>query len=69
MLRGQGTDKQELVPVMAQHPDTDSEVTFDSWLAEVAKAGNKGFKLDFQAIDALEVTLQRLKDNKGKVCL
>lgn len=67
MLRGQGTEEQELVPVMAQFPDTDSEVTFDIWLSEVIKANTKGIKLDFQDIDAVELTLQKLKDKKEEV--
>lgn len=68
MIRGQGTDKQELIPVMAQFPKTDSELTFEDWLAHVIKAGDKGIKLHFQAVDALEVTLQKLKDRKEEVC-
>ena len=68
MLRGQGTTSQELVPVMAEFPATDSDVTFDIWLEAVIKASRKGFKLDFQAIDALEVTLQKMKAKKDQVC-
>ena len=67
MLRGQGTKAQELTPVMAQFPDTDGEVTFDSWLDEVIKANTKGIKLDFQAMDAVELTLQKLKNRKEEV--
>ncbi|WAR23013.1 F151B-like protein [Mya arenaria] len=67
MLRGQGTEKQELTPVMAELPDTDGQLTFDRWLDNVIKASSKGFKLDFQAIDALEVTLQKLQDRKEEI--
>jgi hypothetical protein len=67
MLRGQGTKTQELTPVMAQFPDTDGEVTFDIWLDAVIKANTKGIKLDFQAMDAVELTLQKLKNRKEEV--
>lgn len=67
MLRGQGTDKQELTPVLAQFPDTDSELTFDDFLTHVIKASDKGIKIHFQAIDALEVTLQKMKDKKDDI--
>lgn len=68
-LRGQGTDKQELVPVMAQLTNKDSELTFQEWLNHVIKASSKGFKLHFQTIDALEVTLQKMTDKKDEVCV
>ncbi|XP_060593749.1 protein FAM151A-like [Ruditapes philippinarum] len=67
MLRGQGTKTQELTPVMAQFPDTDGEVTFDIWLDAVIKANTKGIKLDFQAMDAVELTLQKLKNRKEEL--
>ena len=67
MLRGQGTLKQELTPVMARFPKTDSDLTFDEWLTHTIKASSKGFKLHFQAIEALEVTLQKMNDRKDEV--
>lgn len=67
MLRGQGTKLQELTPVMAQFPDTDGELTFDKWLDEVIKANTKGIKLHFQAMDAIELTLQKLKARKDEL--
>ncbi|KAK3091705.1 hypothetical protein FSP39_022023 [Pinctada imbricata] len=35
MLRGQGTDTQTLVPVMAEYPATDSDLIFDKWLEQI----------------------------------
>ena len=67
MLRGQGTDKQTLIPVMAQHPATDGTMTFDEWLDMVIKSGRKGIKIDFQSNDAIEITLQKMKDRKSQV--
>ncbi|XP_053394739.1 uncharacterized protein LOC128555680 isoform X2 [Mercenaria mercenaria] len=67
MLRGQGTKAQELVPVMAKFPETDGDLTFDKWLDEVIKANTKGIKLDFQAMDAVELTLQKLKNRKEEL--
>ena len=67
MLRGQGTDKQTLIPVMAQHPATDSSLTFDDWLDAVIRSSRKGIKIDFQSNDAMEITLQKMKDKKAQV--
>ncbi|KAH3831794.1 uncharacterized protein LOC127878018 [Dreissena polymorpha] len=67
MIRGQGTSNQELVAVMAQLPQTDGALTFTSWLEQVIKASAKGFKLDFQAFDAVEITLQELQDKKSQI--
>lgn len=67
MLRGQGTDKQTLIPVMAQHPATDGTMTFDEWLDMVIKSGRKGIKIDFQSNDAIEITLQKMKDRKSQI--
>lgn len=67
MLRGQGTEKQTLIPVMAQHPATDSSLTFDEWLDTVIKSSRKGIKIDFQSNDAIEITLQKMKDKKDKI--
>ena len=67
MLRGQGTSKQTLIPVMAQYPDTDGELTFDDWLDKVIKSSSKGIKIDFQSNDAIDITLQKMKDRKSQV--
>ena len=67
MLRGQGTDKQTLIPVMAQFPDTDGDLTFDDWLDKVIKSSKKGIKIDFQSNDAIDLTLQKMKDKKSQV--
>lgn len=69
MLRGQGTEQQTLIPVMAQSPASDSTLTFDDWLDKVIKSSRKGIKIDFQSNDAIEITLQKMKDRKSEVGL
>ncbi|CAH1775871.1 unnamed protein product, partial [Owenia fusiformis] len=60
LLRGQDTDQQQLVPIMAHPPDKDSDITFAEWL-DIGKTSTKGLKLDFKSIEAVELTLQNLK--------
>ena len=67
MLRGQDTESQSLVPIMAEYPNTDSDLTFDEWLEKIIRTTNKGVKIHFQSIDAVEYTLQKLKDAKASV--
>ncbi|KAL5016363.1 hypothetical protein ScPMuIL_005952 [Solemya velum] len=67
MLRGQGTPTQSLIPVMAQYPSTDSESILEEWLDIFLKSEGKGLKLDFQSTDAVEISLQKLKDRKEKL--
>jgi hypothetical protein len=67
LLKGQDTDHQSLIPVMARLPDTTSEVTLEMWLSEVRLADQKGIKISFQSNDAVEITLQKLKDSRRGV--
>lgn len=67
MLQGQGTDKQSLVPIMAKFPDTTSDIPLEEWLDMIIQTNKKGIKLDFQSIDAVEISLQKLKAIKEKI--
>lgn len=69
MLQGQGTNKQSLEPIMAKLPDTTSDINLEEWLALFVTTKKKGFKLDFQSTDAVEITLEKLKAVKHKVRL
>ena len=60
-LRGQNTDHQQLVAVMAAPPGADADLTFDEWF-EMVRTTNAGLKLDFKTIEAVEISLQRLRD-------
>ena len=59
LLRGQGTEHQEMIPVMAYQSQADSTVTFTEWLQTVSKSG-KGIKIDFKSIECVELCLQTL---------
>ena len=61
ILQGQGTPHQKLIPVMAQPPRSESDLQLVDWLDRI-KYVNKGIKLDFSSIDALEISLQRLQE-------
>ena len=64
ILRGQGTENQTDIPVMAHPPATDSDITLEEWLERVLPSP-KGMKLDFKGTDVLEpsmVILQRFKE-------
>ncbi|XP_076463017.1 menorin-like [Babylonia areolata] len=61
ILQGQGTTHQKLIPVMAQPPQSESDLLLVDWLDRI-KLLNKGIKLDFSVIDSLEISLQRLQE-------
>lgn len=67
ILKGQDTEHQSLIPVMARLPNTDSDLTLDDWLAEVRQSYSKGMKVTLQSNDAVEITLQKLKDSRRGV--
>ncbi|XP_049722798.1 protein FAM151B isoform X3 [Elephas maximus indicus] len=50
-------------PVMAHPPETSSDNTLQEWLAEVVKS-NKGIKLDFKSLAAVEPSMMLLENVK-----
>lgn len=66
MLKGQGTDKQSLEPVMGTPGDEHGTMTFFNWLDAVIPSG-KGIKIDIKSTDVVEIALQTLKGFKGRV--
>ena len=66
VLRGQGSDKQQLIPIMAHPPDTDSDLTFQMML-DIVHNRDKGLKLDFKTIDAVDISLEKLRVFSPKV--
>jgi len=67
LLRGQGTDDQQLIPIMAHPPQTDSDITLYEWL-QLATNAHKGIKLDFKSIESVDLALQIVEQSKAKVC-
>ena len=65
-LRGMNTANRQMVAVMAQPPETDSDITFDEWL-DAIKGSHKGIKLDFMHIESVELALQKLKSSQKEV--
>uniref|UniRef100_A0A8B9S8C9 Family with sequence similarity 151 member B n=1 Tax=Apteryx owenii TaxID=8824 RepID=A0A8B9S8C9_APTOW len=47
-------------PIMAHPPETDSDNTLREWLKEIVKT-NKGIKLDFKSLEAVQPSLELLK--------
>lgn len=66
LLRGQNTDNQHLEAIMAHPPDVASDLTFNEWLKFALKTG-RGLKLDFKSIEAVELSLQKLREAKDKL--
>lgn len=64
ILKGQGTNRQELQPVMLDLGG--SELTFDDWLS-IALSSDKGIKVDFKTIEPVELCLQKLERRKDMV--
>ncbi|XP_069348279.1 protein FAM151B isoform X1 [Eulemur rufifrons] len=50
-------------PIMAHPPETNSDNTLQEWLAEVMKS-NKGIKLDFKSLAAVEPSMMLLENVK-----
>lgn len=66
ILKGQGTPRQALTPIISDFPTVDGDFTLKMWLQRVKKFP-KGIKLDFRTIDAVEMSLQLLKGMKDEV--
>ena len=60
ILRGQGTNEQQMIPIVASPPAVSSDLTFDDWIKTV-RNGKKGFELHFHSTEAIELTLQSLE--------
>ncbi len=67
IVRGYGTSNQTDVPINAHPPATDSDITVQEWIKCISKHPNKGIKLDFKCIEALESTLLILQQSKSKI--
>lgn len=67
ILRGIGTENQTNIPVHAHPPDTDSDVTLVEWLDRATKEPDKGMKLDFKYIEAVEPSMQIIKDKEDQL--
>lgn len=63
LLRGQGTDTQTDIPVMAHPPATDSDITFSQWVDNVAQT-DRGIKLDFKSIESVIPSLRILNSKR-----
>ena len=61
LLRGQGTNHQQMLPVMSHPARPDGTLTFAEWLHIVIGTG-KGIKVDFKSIESVELCLQELND-------
>ncbi len=66
VLRGQGTSLQMLEPIMASLPKVSGDLTLSEWITLV-KDAHKAVKLDFQTIEAIEISLQILNKLESKV--
>ncbi|CAI9721695.1 Hypothetical predicted protein [Octopus vulgaris] len=66
ILKGQGTSKQAMTPIVSDLPAVDNNFELRTWLQQVKKY-TKGIKLDFRTIDAVEMSLQLLKSMKDEL--
>ncbi|KAK3593251.1 hypothetical protein CHS0354_012339 [Potamilus streckersoni] len=60
LLQAQGTMNQTNVPVMSHPPSVYSDLTFEEWIDTILPIKNKGVKLDFKSLEAVEPTLSIL---------
>ena len=66
VLKNEGTDKQELLPIMAHPPNFQSDLTLRSFLHETILS-RSAIKLDFKSMSSVELSLQMLHQLKGQV--
>lgn len=66
VFRHEGTDAQEMLPIMAHPPNYVSDLTLRSFLHETL-LGNSVIKLDFKSIAPVEMSLQLLSEVKDQV--
>ena len=66
LLKGQGTDLQQMLPVMSHPLHPDNSLPFTDWLDIVVGSG-KGLKIDFKSIESVELCLQSLNHVKPPV--
>ncbi|KAM4810080.1 protein FAM151B [Rhinophrynus dorsalis] len=62
LLRGSGSSE----PIMAHPPEKDSDITLQEWLLAVS-ATNKGIKLDFKSLEAVQPSMQILESLKSRI--
>ncbi|XP_061873534.1 protein FAM151B isoform X2 [Colius striatus] len=53
-------------PIMAHPPETDSDNTLQEWLEEIVGT-NKGIKLDFKSLEAVQPSLELLENVKHRL--
>ncbi|KAM6954503.1 protein FAM151B [Aplochiton taeniatus] len=59
-----GSDPVE--PIMAHPPQTDSDINFRDWLAEVVTS-DKGIKLDFKSLEAVAPSMSLLEEVRARL--
>nr|KAF6354799.1 family with sequence similarity 151 member B [Myotis myotis] len=64
LLPSEGSDHGQ--PIMAHPPETSSDNTLQEWLTEVTKS-NKGIKLDFKSLAAVEPAMMLLENVKKRL--
>ncbi|KAK2868223.1 hypothetical protein Q7C36_000094 [Tachysurus vachellii] len=60
-VQGHNTDNETNIPIMAHPPDVYSDNTLEEWLDAVIRS-KKGIKLDFKSLQAVEPSLNLLKN-------
>ena len=66
ILKNEGTSSQELLPIMAHPPITDSDLSLRSFLHQTI-VGDSVIKLDFKSLSSVELSLQLLQQVSSQV--
>nr|XP_054755613.1 uncharacterized protein LOC129261582 [Lytechinus pictus] len=67
ILRGIGTENQTNIPVHAHPPLTDSDLTLEHFIQVTTQHANKGMKLDFKYLEALEPSMVLIRDYESEL--
>ncbi|XP_070542838.1 protein FAM151A-like [Ptychodera flava] len=66
VLEGMGTPNETDTPVMAHPPIVYSDITLEEWIYNTTET-NKGMKLDFKQIEAVEISMNIVKDMESRI--
>ncbi|XP_002730456.1 menorin-like [Saccoglossus kowalevskii] len=66
VLEGMGTENETDTPVMAHPPLVYSDITLAEWLYGITET-DKGMKLDFKDINAVDISMQMVRDMEARI--
>lgn len=67
VVLGTVDDSMDVIPIMAHPPKNTSNLSLEDFLTAIVANGKRGVKLDFKTIEAFDVSLDILAENRPNV--